>query len=139
MPSTAVSAIPDTTWTTTAGAVKTKSARTTMRSVAAIAATSRERTAMNRKKAIPSPVPKRIVAPMTCTYFSARYSTSALLGRRRDHERGENDRQRLDQRSERIGPERRLENPEQHDVQHRPRRLQQPERAHVEADQHRDT
>ena len=48
--------------TITAGSVKMKSAMTTIRAVAAIPATSFFKCAINMKKAMPAPVPKRTAA-----------------------------------------------------------------------------
>src|SRR5712692_2503161 len=114
-PSIRASAAPETGCTTTALTVKSASAITTMRAVAAMVAGSRERCAISMKKAIPSPVPNSTAAPRMWISFSVRirsiialYSTvsaSAILedckSEQRRHQHGHD----LGQRTERIEPE----------------------------------
>ena len=59
-------------WMITALAMKTKSAMTTVPAVCAISAAFWVRFAISMKKAMPAPVPRSTVAPITCRAFTAK-------------------------------------------------------------------
>src|ERR1700728_1301339 len=72
-PATSASATPVTGCTTTAVAVNIRSAKTTSLPTAAIIFGSRDRCARKKKKAMPAPVPNRIVDEMMCTHLINEY------------------------------------------------------------------
>src|SRR5690606_20950546 len=99
---------------TTAEAVNTKSAITTIRATPAMTATLRLRCATSMKKAMPAPVPSSTAAPMMCTNLRKRYQVTGFRATSIFHDSDSDQEQHHDRpdfhhRAERIRPQPRQE------------------------------